>query len=132
MKETQIQRYIESMVTQGRGYDRCNTTRTHDYIKNSEIGLQITLLNMDRIDKKLSFGDLLLFGSQFIKILKTFNDAEIPFEVITTAEGFKRAYESMSIDKKVLFRIRDDYVKDINPIPYDWSDSYKRFCFDRD
>jgi hypothetical protein len=92
--QTPIQRQIENQVTSGRGYDRGNTSRTPYKLLNTEVGVQIALCNMDTSDGKLDMYTVIGFSSQLEAMLKKFDDALIPIDVITDANGFKKAFDS--------------------------------------
>lgn len=97
--QTPIQRQIENLVTSGRGYDRRNTSRTPYRLLDTEVGVQIALCNMDTSDGKLDMYTVIGFSSQLEAMLKKFDDASIPIDVITDANGFKKAFDSTYASK---------------------------------
>ena len=119
MYDNNIQRLIEKNVTNGRGYDRRNTPMPH-YLRNTEIGLQIELANMDTVDGKLGMMEVLDFGSRLQRLLDDYREAKIPFETIKDADVFddeirkvygKRISSSEIIEKYLLPRkINDDTI----------------------
>lgn len=95
MKEqTYIQKQIERVVTSRRGYDRKNTERTPDSLRNTEIGVQIALVNMETCDGKLDIEEVVGFSPRLETMIKKFRNARIPLEVITDANGFRKAFSS--------------------------------------
>ncbi len=105
--QTDIQSRIEQEVTSGRGYDRKNKERTPERILNSEIGLQIALFNMETCDGRKRSDEVLEFTPRLKLMMKNFDDAYIPLEVITDAYGFKRAFDSAYVQIEKLYeRIR--------------------------
>lgn len=84
---TQIQRAIEETVTNGRGYDPKVNSRIPQDIQETEIGLQLTLLNMDLRDNKMAFETAYSYDQDIRKVIKRLNNAKAPLEAITSPEG---------------------------------------------
>ena len=108
-EKTPIQRQIEDVVTNGRGYDRRNTEKTPERLINTEIGVQITLTNMDVGDAKLDMDAFCYIIPRIEALIKKFDKTGIPLEVITDAEGFRRAFDSayakiLDNDRDVTYR----------------------------
>lgn len=108
-KPTDIQIQIEDAVTNGRGYDRKNTERIPGRLMNTEIGVQIALANMDTDDGKIDLFNVIDIGPRIDALLKKFDRAGIPLEVITDAEGFRHAFNSayepiLNDDRAVAYR----------------------------
>jgi hypothetical protein len=94
MEKTKIQMQIEDTVTNSRGYERKNHLGVPSYLLNTEIGLQISLLTKDCYDHKISPDKAIEFMPQLEVMIKKFRDAGIPLGTITTAEGFKEAFNA--------------------------------------
>jgi hypothetical protein len=117
--QTFIQRQIENQVTSGRGYDRRNTSRTPYELLDTEVGLQIALCNMDASNGNLDIYTVIGFSSKLEAMLKKFDDASIPIDVITDANGFKKAFDSAYASKsnsKVLINKETAYNPSVQPV----------------
>ena len=116
MKQTSLQEIIENQVTKGRGFNRNYTSKIPSDLMDKEVGLQIALRNMNSNNKgadQTHAEDL--FNYKIDSMIKRFKEANIPLEVITTAESFKFA-----------LAIKFNYSS-IEPIIYDtssWMDTY--------
>ncbi len=97
MEITKIQLQVENIVTNGKSYERKNHL-AHPYLMrnamNNEIGVQISLLTMDCYDHKINTKDALELMPQIKTMIKKFRNAGIPLDTITTAEGFKTAFNA--------------------------------------
>ena len=85
---------IETIATAGRGYDRHNTARTSADLRDTEIGLQLALANMDTIDGSLDVCSLRDFRYQTEALVRKLNEACIPLSAITDGNGFARAFDA--------------------------------------
>jgi len=97
--ETDYQREIERAVTSNRGYNgRKNTDRIPLELKDTEIGLQIALANMDITDGRgeyfSSIDNIVGFSSQLKAMLRKFDNERSSYSTITTAEEFRDAFNS--------------------------------------
>ena len=106
--DTKIQKQIEVIVT-NLGYDSRNLVIMPDRLRNNEIGVQIALANMDIFDGKFDSLHSVDVIPRIETFIKKFDRAGIPLEVITDAEGFRRAYNSayepiLNDDRSVTYR----------------------------
>ena len=109
MYDNNIQRLIEKNVTNGRGYDRRNLYfRVPSKLRNTEIGLQIELANMDILDDKLSGEEVLDLKYRLADLIKTNPE-------ISDVNDFNKAIErSRGVEERantLAFMFRDYYYK---------------------
>jgi len=90
--KTTIQKQIEDKVIAGR--DRKNTLRTPSNLRNSEVGVQIALANMEVTDNKYGIMECIRISPRLEKMIDNFKEANIPLEAITDANGFNKAFSS--------------------------------------
>ncbi|MFA5856393.1 MAG: hypothetical protein WC867_03480 [Candidatus Pacearchaeota archaeon] len=120
MKNTPIQKHIEYIVTNGRGYDRYKSNYLIDEEKNTEIGLQITLARMDVMDSKLNEKDIILFEKQLEKLIDTYETLGLKLSDIKTADQFDSAlnyFNKESLINKVRPLRWNEPIKHLNQ-PY--------------
>src|SRR3989344_8408321 len=92
MQETDIQRQIRESVTGGREYDRDSTSRIPLGLRNTAFGVQVALANMEFPNSRIyQCADMC---ARIMAMVAKFDKAGIPLNVITDAEGFRRAYDS--------------------------------------
>ncbi|MBX4196681.1 hypothetical protein KW805_03770 [Candidatus Pacearchaeota archaeon] len=88
-----IERRIENAVTDERGYDRWEVVRISipKSLRNTELGLQIALANMDTIDGKLDLVEMYDFDIKLPGMMKQFKHAGIPLNAVSSRQ-FREAY----------------------------------------
>ena len=89
--ETPLQQQIEQLVTDNRGYKpRTPFSISSSHLQTIELGLQLTLGQMDVLDQKVndSYDFIWLAGKN---MQRKYELVGIPLSVITTPEGFVKA-----------------------------------------
>lgn len=86
-----IQKQIEQTVTDGRGYGCRRDVELPESMKSTEEGLQYVLLDMGRIDGKISLLDTVKASVRMITLAEKLDVLSIPSDVITTAGEYDQA-----------------------------------------